>query len=409
MRTRSSLLLLLAALVVSSCGSSHKAATTRAVRTETKRTVAHRPATTRAVRTETKRAVAHRPESFNLALISARTGALLHVSAYDVPSGVAQLDVKSAVADGRDGWFVSGGFGLAHMLQNGKLDSSWGTKESRGFEGGTLIKTRSRLYVLTTRTVALPAGSSHQASDVEAFDVRTGERLWASPDPSQRVNALAASSTRVYLGGAFTSVGNARRQGLAALDASTGRLLEWRAPPLRGGSAGSPLVSALSLAGSSLYVGGYFNSIGGSRRNYLAALDPSSGDLLPWKPPEAATRGGDAPIEIVVTGDRLIISNDNSSAFSLRTGREPSWARGIGGKDRALTVDGSLLYVGANIESPMGLADGEGRYNLAALDLSSGRFTNWAPYLGVDYVSVSQIVPSGGRVLVLGMFTNNIG
>ena len=394
MKIRSSLILLLAALVASSCGSSHRAATTRAVRTAT------------------NHAVARPPESFNLALISARTGAVLHVSAYDVPSGVGKLDVRSAVADGRDGWFVSGGFGLAHMLRNGKLDSSWGTKETRGVEGGTLIKTGSRLYVLTTRTFALPAGSSHQTSVVEAFDERTGERLWASSAPSQRVNALAASSTRVYLGGAFTSVGNARRQGLAALDARSGRLLEWRAPPLSADSpgVGSPLlVSALSLTGSRLYVGGYFDSIGGNRRNYLAALDPSSGDLLPWKPPEAATRDGDAPVEIVVTGDRLIISNDNSSAFSLRTGRELSWALGIGGKDRALTVDGSLLYIGANIESPMGLADGDGRYNLAALDLSSGRFTNWAPYLGVDFVSVGQIVPSGGRVLVLGTFTNNIG
>lgn len=400
MKIRSSLILLFAALVASSCGSSHRAATTRAVRTAT------------------NHAVARPPESFNLALISARTGAVLHVSAYDVPSGVGKLDVRSAVADGRDGWFVSGGFGLAHMLRNGKLDSSWGTKETRGIEGGTLIKTGSRLYVLTTRTFALPAGSSHQTSVVEAFDVRTGERLWASSAPSQRVNALAASSTRVYLGGAFTSVGNARRQGLAALDARSGRLLEWRAPPLgldppggaplRGSSPGSPFVTALSLAGSRLYVGGYFNSIGGGPRNYLAALYPSTGELLPWELPGAANVW-DAPVEIVATGGRLIISNENSSAFGLRTGRELSWARGIGGKDRALAVDGSLLYIGANIESPMGLADGDGRYNLAALDLSSGRFTNWAPYLGVDFVSVGQIVPSGGRVLVLGTFTNNIG
>ena len=400
MRTGSSLLLLAAALVISGCGSSQQAATSRADQAT-------------GATTTTK------GRSFNMALLSASSGAVLRVWDYDVPSGVAELDVRSAVADGRDGWFVSGGFGLAHMLRNGKLDSSWGTKESTAFEGRGLVKAGSRLYVLTSRNVVLPAGSSYQAFGVEAFDVKTGARLWASSDPSQRVNALAASSTCVYLGGAFTSVGNARRQGLAALDASTGRLLEWRAPPLgldprggaplRGGSAGSPLVSALSLSGSRLYVGGFFNSVGGNRRNYLAALDPSSGDLLPWKPPEAATRDGDAPVEIVVTGDRLIISNDNSSAFSLRTGRELSWALGIGGKDRALTVDGSLLYIGANIESPMGLADGDGRYNLAALDLSSGRFTNWAPYLGVDFVSVGQIVPSGGRVLVLGTFTNNIG
>ena len=402
MRAGSSLPLLAVALVISGCGSSHQAATSRADQTTT-----------------TGATTTSKGKSFNMALLSASSGAVLRVWDYDVPSGVAQLDVRSAVADGRDGWFVSGGFGLAHMLRNGKLDASWGTKESRAFEGRRLVKAGPRLYVLTSRTVALPAGSSYLAFGVEAFDARTGASLWASPGPSQSVYALAASSTRVYLGGVFTSVGKARRQGLAALDASTGRLLEWRAPPLsldppggaplRGGAAGSPRVSALSLSGSRLYVGGFFNSVGGKQRDYLAALDPSTGDLLSWKPPEAAS-GSYSLAEIVVTGGRLIISgNDDSSAFSLRTGHELSWASSISGKYRALAVGGSRLYVGANIESPLGLIDNTSNNNLVAFDLSSGSPTNWAPELGVDYVSVSQIVPSGGRVLVLGQFTNNIG
>ena len=47
-------------------------------------------------------------------------------------------------------------------------------------------------------------------------------------------------------------------------------------------------VSALAVGGSTVYAGGYFTSIGGRSRNYIAALDPVTG--VATEEPYGATR-----------------------------------------------------------------------------------------------------------------------
>ena len=380
MRAGASLLLLLAVLAVSSCGASHRAET--------------KAATTRKTPAE--------PHYTYLALTS-RSGKILRLS---------NLAVSSAVADGRDGWYVNGAIGLARLLPSGKLDSSWGSPESRKLGcsvGCRLVKFGSRLYVAGQRSETVPGtGGEARVSVVEAFDAGTGARLWVGPSPSQNVYALAASSTRVYVGGAFTSVGNMKRHGLAALDAETGRLLDWSGPRISFNPPTSAAIFALTLDGSRLYVGGTFLSIGGKRQFYLAALNPATGALLSWKPPQAVS-GAYYPMQILVTRGQLIIPGyDGFFAASLRTGRKPSWLAEIRGSAGTVTVDGSLLYLGANIDQSLSSVGGARRNNLAAIDLATGRATSWAPDLA-PYVDVGAIVPSGGRVLVVGSFTDSIG
>lgn len=383
-------MLLLAALLVTSCGASHRPKTSGADTSQ---------------RTVTSRTVPSEPKYSHLALISARSGEVLHIS---------DLDVSAAVADGRGGWFVNGGIGLAHLLPNGKLDSAWGTSASRNLIGchDRLVKSGSRLYVPGSQPDAAAAAVGERGPcGVEAFDAGTGARLWVSPSFAQTQNpiyTLTASPTRVYVGGDFIKVGNAKRQGLAALDAKTGRLLDWRGPPLRGGSPGSASVSALALAGSRLYIGGTFDSIGGKRRYYLAALNPSTGALLPWKPRGVASQY--YPLEILVARGQLIVPGyDGFAATNLRTGHELPWRTSIRGDAGTVAIDGSLLYLGANIEHTLEMAGGAPRYNLAAVDLASGRVTSWAPNIGLEFVDVGEIVPSGKQVLVVGYFTDSIG
>jgi hypothetical protein len=54
----------------------------------------------------------------HLALISARTGVVV--------SGVPDLPLNKAVADGRGGWFAAGGVGLVRLRPDGGLDPAWG-------------------------------------------------------------------------------------------------------------------------------------------------------------------------------------------------------------------------------------------------------------------------------------------
>lgn len=301
------------------------------------------------------------------------------------------------------------------MLPNGKLDSAWGTEESDNLTAcGPLIKSGSRLYVPDSRFHAAVVPSDPVSGDcvVSAFDARTGARLWVGSEltgPPGRIYALAASSTRIYVGGSFISkIGDATRYGIAALDAKTGRLLDWRTSPISFITSGLPEVFKLTLAGSRLYVGGRFDSVGGKPQYYLAAFNPSTGALLPWKPSKAV-KNTYIPDGILVTHGQLIISvSDDSTAISPRTGRELSWSSSIKGRFRVLAVDGTLLYIRTSLKKPRGSADRAPQDKLSAFDLSTGRFTNWAPDFGVKYVSVSQTVPSRGQVLVLGMFTNEI-
>lgn len=396
MRATVSALLLIVALVMSGCGSSKHASTTKAARTETSRTITS----------------SSKGKSFNMALLSASSGAVLRVWDYDVPSGTAELDVRSAVTDGDKGWFVCGGFGLAHMRADGELDSGWGTSESRnlGLTTCDLVRSGSRLYVAgaQNRTVSGGAGSA-RVWVVEAFDAKTGARLWVGPNPSQDVYALAASSTRVYVGGKFTSIGTEKRQRLAALDASTGRLLNWRSPSFRFEPKTSANVEVLALAGSRLYVGGLFDAVGNEGRNSIAALDPATGALLPWNPKNLGYAAYGAFRLLVAYGQVIITGEDGFAAVSVRTGRQLDWTSRIRGLPGGYAAYGPLVYLGGGLRDGFGTVDGDGRNNLAAFNLATGKFTNWAPDLGVKYVDVGGIVPSGKQVLILGMFTDNIG
>jgi len=78
------------------------------------------------------------------------------------------------------------------------------------------------------------------------------------PTVAGRVDAIAVSGTTVFLGGGITAVGATARNNLAALDLTTGALL-----PFNQGVRGfSDTVETLLVSGTTLYVGGSFNCSG---------------------------------------------------------------------------------------------------------------------------------------------------
>ena len=154
---------------------------------------------------------------------------------------------------------------------------------------------------------ARPAGAAPGEQEVRrdnllAFDAQTGEllpmapRLEAAPEPDDgdvfcrertagqqvcdavfRVEA-SADDGRLYVSGDFQTVDGVVREGLAALDPSTGALVEDFRPPALDGR-----VRALAVGGDAVYVGGDFTSAGTTARRRLAAVDLDGG-LLPFDP-----------------------------------------------------------------------------------------------------------------------------
>ena len=95
----------------------------------------------------------------------------------------------------------------------------------------------------------------------------------------------------VYVGGDFTALDGISRMRLAMVDGNSGVLM----PTFNASaSAVSGTVRALALnpATSTLYVGGYFSTVGGLTRNQLAAVNSQTGLLLPFNPNVTGTALG---------------------------------------------------------------------------------------------------------------------
>jgi hypothetical protein len=341
------------------------------------------------------------PRCQTLALVSKRTGAVVRAFpsfayAPGFPSGKRFDD---AVPDGGSGWFgieytalVSGAASkpkLAHMRSDGSIDRARPIQLA-SFGEHALSLSAGRLFV----------GS---ALGVQAYNSATGARLWTSPKitpmtslvsaRSSLIVALAATPSRVYIGGQFARVSGEPRALVAALDARTGRVLPWRS--LLFGSGTSAYLYTLGVSGPRLYVGGTFG-LG------IAAVSVRTGALSSWSPHFQSWDGATA---VAFSGSTVLVGGTFSQggAFDAVTGKPREWAATMDNATR-VTVSGSTAYIGGNLRSSL---DDTGD-NLAAIDLRTGAQTRWAPHLG-RYVSVGTLAASAGNVLVGGDFCNSIG
>src|SRR5207247_2142837 len=115
-------------------------------------------------------------------------------------------------------------------------------------------------------------------NNIAALDAASGLATAWNPNANGYVNVLAVSGGTVYAGGEFTSIGGQARKRRAALEALVGLA----SPSSRCAGRVNGGVDTLAVSGSTVYAGGYFDSIGGQARNYIAALDAASGLASTW-------------------------------------------------------------------------------------------------------------------------------
>ena len=117
---------------------------------------------------------------------------------------------------------------------------------------------------------------------IVARSVRNGAKVrFAAPPHNGPIATIAVTPERVVVGGGFRSLGGTTQAGLLALDPASGQPLPWRAGMIPGNS----FVKNLAVIGSTVYVAGFFGRAGGQKRTDFAAFDAHSGALLPWDPP----------------------------------------------------------------------------------------------------------------------------
>ncbi|HUK77281.1 MAG TPA: cadherin-like beta sandwich domain-containing protein [Thermoleophilia bacterium] len=211
-----------------------------------------------------------------------------------------------------------------------------------------------------------------ERNSIAALDATSGDATTWNPGANSDVLALAVTGSTLYVGGNFSSVGGLTRNNIAALDGATGAATSW--DPDTGGANGSVL--ALAVSGSTVYAGGEFTTIGGRSCNYLAALDATSG-VADTTFDANANAQGDVEA-LAVSGSTLYVggnfdtiggqARNNVAALDATSGDATTWNPDADGTVYALAVSGSTVYAGGEFTT----IGGQSSNYLAALDATSG-------------------------------------
>ena len=178
-------------------------------------------------------------------------------------------------------------------------------------------------------------------------------------------------------------------------------------------SASTARIHSITLAGSSVFIGGSFDTIRYqssviSSYPNIAALNPANGTTATsWNP--GINGVGNVVHKLAASGSTLYVGGENFAqcgglprtnlcAFDANTGAVLAWNPSPDGNVYALAASGNAVYAGGDFAN----IGGSPRARLAALDpLNNGQATSWNP--GAD-ATVDAITLSGSNVLVGGNF-----
>jgi hypothetical protein len=361
-------------------------------------------------------------------------------AALTAPSPVQVKGSVAAIApDGSGGYYLGGSFtavggvpinNAAHILANGTVDKSWNPDPSGcGYdEVRALDVSGSNVYLVGLFcSITAPTGTGAVTRDgVAAVNATTGRDTGWNPAPLGVVYALAVSGSTVYLGGQFSrindpandTVGGVARINAAAVNATTGVDMGWNPSP-------DGYVGALAVSGSTVYIGGRFNSVTGPTgttvvtRYHTAAVNAITGDATSWDPnpyvgssnPNAgAVNALAASGSTVYIGGQFTtmagagtarIARDNAAAVNATTGRATGWDPNPNTPVDAIAVSGSTVYLGgyfASISGPAGTTETIDN-GVSAVNTTTGFGAGWSDPLGGGDVGA---LAAAGSAVYLG-------
>jgi len=244
-------------------------------------------------------------------------------------------------------------------------------------------------------------GRAPACENLAAIDLRTNEVLDWNPRTTglePTVYTMAIGGGKLYVGGWFDTVGGASRPEVGSLDLATGLVTDWRPFP-------NTELSTVAVQDSSVYVGGAFTEVGGVPRRYVGAIHAGSGAPTSWAPDaDNLVRGfffRDTTVYCI--GQFTTIGGQprsGAAALSMRTGQPTAWNPSIGGEVDVMSIDSNRMWLGGRFQS----VGGQPRSMLAQIDLATGAPATWVPdVVGLD---VWTIAPAGSAVYVGGEFNS---
>jgi hypothetical protein len=210
----------------------------------------------------------------------------------------------------------------------------------------------------TTLLKAALAATAWAAMAAPAHAAIVGSRPSPSWQTNGRVTTITVSGTTAYIGGKFTSLrpsgspagsGEVTRNHAAAINLTTGALLPWN-PNVNG------TVSAIFVNGNNIYLGGSFGTIAGANRKRVGAVNASTGAL--------------------------------NTAFRVS---------GLNGEVRTIDLSNGHLYLGGSFTAP--------RNYSGTFDPASGAFqSGWAPVTDGPVDAILTTNNGSNRVVIGGAF-----
>jgi uncharacterized repeat protein (TIGR01451 family) len=251
----------------------------------------------------------------------------------------------------------------------------------------------SKLYVGGNFTTV--NGSTQKR--IVQFNTATGQKTTWKPAagatalwPNNVVRAIAVSTDRVYIGGAFTALGSATVTRIAALSPTTGAQVGGFSATADG------LVRDLVLASSRLWVGGNFSYVNGTSQNKLTAIDPTSGATI------SGVYHPSYPVLDMAAGTRLYVAGGGGGgkalAVDLSTGAK-IWEMKTDGNVQGVDVLNGTPYFGGHFFKYAGVpVDQMVRANPAtgALDQT------WLPFVTAGFLGVFAVDAFSNNKLYIG-------
>ena len=217
----------------------------------------------------------------------------------------------------------------------------------------------------------------------------------AGYQPNGTVRDIIVVGNTAYLGGEFTSLrpagsGSAvTRNHVAAIDMTTGNLLPWN-PNVNG------VVYSILPSGSNVYLGGSFTSVGGSTHKNIAEVNAGSGAVVTAftnsSKPNGAVRAlvianGNLYIGGAFTTPRSYLAELNPATNTYI----PSWQPVVDAQVRALATDASQSRIVEGGFQQCATGSGcDGRIGIGAVNTTDGAFVPFA------YTGPPTFVPPPG-------------